>query len=66
MIDPENLTGHEALQYDIDALHADIDDCKFHDSKSDHATPKSELTLRLFQMAANVAAGRYDDGKTKT
>ena len=61
MIKPENLTGHEALQYDIDALHADIDECKFHDFKSEHATPKMELRRRLFQMVENVAFGRYDD-----
>lgn len=61
MIKPQDLRGHEALQYDIDALHADIDECRFHDFKSDHVTPKTELRARLFQMVENVTFGRYDD-----
>lgn len=60
-MEPKELRGHEALQYDIDALHADIDECKFHDFKSELATPKTELRNRLLEMVKNVEEGRYDD-----
>lgn len=59
--EPEKLQGHEALQYDIDALHADIDEMKFHDFKSQDATPKMNLRLRLLALLENVQTGRYDD-----